>query len=110
MGETTVHSPSINSGLFTSFLEMRDVCGVFVGHDHNNDFAGVLDNICLGYGRKTGFNAPYPEILEKGARVIQLYENDKKFNTFIRTRSGRYLDFTFDQSAVTRPPVDAVSQ
>jgi predicted MPP superfamily phosphohydrolase len=90
-----VCSPNLNSGLFTSFVEMRDVLGVFVGHDHNNDFVGTIANICLGYGRKTGYNSAYEEILERGARVIELYENDKKFDTHIRTLSGGYLNYCF---------------
>jgi hypothetical protein len=84
----TVCSPFYNSGLFVSFIEMGDVSGVFVGHDHNNDFAGVLANICLAYGRKTGYNAAYKEVLERGARVIELNENQNKFTTYIRTLSG----------------------
>jgi len=110
MGEKRVGAPRINSGLFASFIEMKDICGVFVGHDHNNDFAGVLDNICLAYGRKTGFNAPYHEILEKGARVIKLYDDGKKFDSYIVTRSGHYLDFTFDQTSGIRPAKDLISK
>jgi hypothetical protein len=80
-----VCSPNLNSGLFTSFIEMKDILGVFVGHDHNNDFVGQLDRIWLVYGRKTGYNAAYKEILDRGARVIELHENDRKFDTYIRT-------------------------
>ena len=74
---------------------MRDVLGIFVGHDHNDDFVGTTANICFGYGRKTGYNAAYEEILERGARVIELYENDKKFDTHIRTLSGSSLNYSF---------------
>ncbi len=84
----TVCSSFYNSGLFTSFVENGDVSGVFVGHDHNNDFAGVLAKICLAYGRKTGYNSAYKEILERGSRVIELVENENKFSTYIRTLSG----------------------
>jgi 3',5'-cyclic AMP phosphodiesterase CpdA len=90
-----VCAPYFNSGLFTSFIEMRDVLGIFVGHDHNDDFVGTTANICFGYGRKTGYNAAYEEILERGARVIELYENDKKFDTHIRTLSGSSLNYSF---------------
>lgn len=93
--EELVCSPSINSGLFSSFVEMGDVLGVFVGHDHNNDFVGTAANICLGYGRKTGYASAYHEILERGARVIELYENEKKFDTHIRTLSGNCLEYSF---------------
>lgn len=98
-----VCAPPVNSGLFTSFVEMRDVCGVFAGHDHNNDFAGVLDDICLGYGRKTGYNAPYPETLEKGARVIQLYENERRIETYIRTLSGVFDTLRYTRAATAWP-------
>ncbi|MBS1604667.1 MAG: DUF4434 domain-containing protein [Bacteroidetes bacterium] len=98
-----VCAPPVNSGLFTSFVEMRDVCGVFAGHDHNNDFAGVLDNICLAYGRKTGYNAPYPETLEKGARVIELYENDRRIDTYIRTLSGSFNEFSYKRAPAAWP-------
>lgn len=93
--EESVCSPSINSGLFSSFVEMGDVLGVFVGHDHNNDFVGTAANICLGYGRKTGYASAYHEILERGARVIELYENEKKFDTHIRSLSGNCLEYSF---------------
>jgi len=93
--EESVCSPSINSGLFSSFVEMGDVLGVFVGHDHNDDYVGTAANICLGYGRKTGYASAYHEILERGARVIELYENEKKFDTHIRTLSGNCLEYSF---------------
>jgi len=97
MGSTVeqVCSPMINSGLFSSFIEKGDVLGVFVGHDHNDDFVGSLANICLGYGRKTGYASAYEEVLKRGARVIELYENEKKFDTHIRTIAGTTLDYTF---------------
>ena len=97
VGDTleVVCSPILNSGLFASFIEMKDVIGAFVGHDHNNDFVGVNANICLGFGQKTGYAAAYEEKLERGARVIELYENEKKFDTYIRTLSGKYFEYTF---------------
>jgi len=48
---------------------------VFVGHDHNNDYGGYLDNVELVYGRKTGFGYYGPVgNVERGARVIELKE------------------------------------
>ncbi len=89
----TVHSPYLNSGLFTSFVEKNDVKGVFVGHDHNNDFVGELYGILLGYGRKTGYVSAYREILDRGGRVIELFEDCPKFNTYIRTLSGKFFEY-----------------
>ncbi len=89
-----VCSPRLNSGLFCSFVEKRDVAGVFVGHDHNNDFVGELAGIYLGYGRKTGYASAYDEVLERGARIIILHENERKFETYIRTLSGKFLSLS----------------
>lgn len=78
-----VSSPKINSGMYNAFLESKDVMGVFAGHDHNNNYIGCLNNICLGYGCKTGRDS-YGK-LEKGARVIVLYEGERKFDTWVET-------------------------
>lgn len=93
--EESVCSPLINSGLFSSFVERGDVMGVFVGHDHNNDYVGEVAGISLGYGRKTGYASAYHEILDRGARVIELSENEKRFDTHIRTLDGTLLDYYF---------------
>ncbi|WP_418892401.1 DUF4434 domain-containing protein [Limibacterium fermenti] len=93
-----VCSPVLNSGLITSFIENKDVMGTFVGHDHNNDYIVAPEGkICLAYGRKTGYVSAYKEILERGARVIDLYENERRFDTYIRTLSGKFFDYTFEQ-------------
>lgn len=77
----TVCSPDLNSGLYTAMLESKDVMGIFVGHDHNNDYIGCLHNICLAYGNVTGRQC-YGDI-GRGARVIELYEGERKFDTWI---------------------------
>ncbi len=92
-----VCSPFINSGLFSSFVEMGDVAGVFVGHDHNDDYVGQLAGVCLGYGRKTGYASAYHEVLTRGARIIELDENGKKFDTYIRTLDGICLKSSFNR-------------
>ena len=77
----------INSGMFASFVEMQDVMGVFVGHDHNNDYIGTTFDIALAYGRVTGADA-YGK-LERGARIIELEEDKpENFTTWIRAQSG----------------------
>ncbi len=47
----------VNSGFFTAMVEEGDVMGVFVGHDHTNDYWGSLHGIRLCYGRVTSDNA-----------------------------------------------------
>jgi hypothetical protein len=77
----TVCSPDLNSGMYTAMLECKDVMGTFVGHDHNNNYIGCLRNICLAYGNTTGRQC-YGNI-GRGARVIELYEGERKFDTWI---------------------------
>ena len=79
--EEKVSSPKINSGMYNAFLESKDVMGMFVGHDHNNNYIGTLNNIALAYGCKTGKDS-YGK-LDKGGRVIVLYEGERKFDTWI---------------------------
>jgi Leucine-rich repeat (LRR) protein len=74
-------SGSSRSNLFTTMQECKDVMGVFVGHEHNNNYIGCLDDICLGFGQATGRQI-YGE-LGSGARVIELYEGQRKFDSWI---------------------------
>jgi 3',5'-cyclic AMP phosphodiesterase CpdA len=90
--DETVCSPKINSGLYSAFLESKDVIGVFCGHDHENNFIGTLNNIALVYGCKTGRDS-YGK-LDKGGRVIVLYEGERKFDTWITTEKDSVKYFT----------------
>lgn len=78
-----VCSPDINSGLFSVFVEREDMMGIFVGHDHNNDYIGLVNDIALAYGRVTGTNA-YGK-MDRGGRVIELEQGKREFVTWIRT-------------------------
>ncbi len=77
----TVCAPEINSGLYSAFVECKDVMGVFAGHDHNNNYIGCLHNICLAYGNVSGRQC-YGNI-GRGARVIELTEGERKFDSWI---------------------------
>ena len=82
-------APALNTGLFTAMLEAGDVMGVFVGHDHDNDYVTDWKGIALGYGRFSGENTEYNNLPEgNGARVILLKENERDLTTWIRLRSG----------------------
>lgn len=86
----TACAPKINSGLFASMLETGDVMGVFVGHDHVNDYATLWKGIVLAYGRYTGGKTVYCDIpWGNGARVIELYEGKREFSSWIRLKGGR---------------------
>lgn len=97
--DTERGAPELNSGLFHSFVEKGDVLGTFCGHDHNDDYAYVYDGVCLCYGRKTGFNMVYDELLPRGARVIVLHPDSPAFDTYILDTRGRCLDFSFSRPA-----------
>jgi len=89
----TVGSPKINSGLLNSFIDMKDVMGVFTGHDHENDYIGLDYNISLAYGRVTGADA-YGK-LTRGARIIEMCEGKFKFDTWICTPGKKELFFYY---------------
>lgn len=91
--EGEVCSPDYNSGIFTSFIEKGDVMGMFVGHDHNNDYIGMLKDIVMAYGRKTGFDS-YGD-LTKGARIVLLYEGKRQFDTWITTPQGKEVVYYY---------------
>lgn len=84
-------SPHLNSGLFAVMKEQKDVKGIFVGHDHNNDYAVCWDGIMLAYGRYSGGNTVYNN-LSNGARVIELTENEETFSSWIRLRDGSLIN------------------
>jgi hypothetical protein len=76
-----VCSPIVNTGLFAAMIESKDVMGIFTGHDHNNNFIGTMCNISLAYGNVTGRQC-YGDI-GRGARVIVLYEGERRFDSWI---------------------------
>ena len=78
-----IASPKINSGFFSAIRERGDVMGILVGHDHDNDYAVMYKNVMLAYGRYSGGNTVYNDIAN-GARVIDMYEGERKFDSYIR--------------------------
>lgn len=80
-----------NSGMFSAMLEMGDVKGVFVGHDHLNDYYGELYGIKLCYGRATGYNTYGWDSFAHGARVIKLTEGKEDFETWVRLEDGSII-------------------
>lgn len=84
----TVCAPAVNSGLFAALVEAGDMVGVFVGHDHVNDYEGELWGIRLCYGRCSG-HSPYGlDGFQRGARVIRLREGRRDFETWLRLDDG----------------------
>jgi hypothetical protein len=86
--EEQVCCSRINSGMFAMMLEMGDIMGTFVGHDHVNDFWGVLHGIRLSYGRATGYNTYGKFGFQHGARIIRLRQGEREFNSWLRLEDG----------------------
>jgi len=68
--EDKVYAQGVDTGLFTAMVAIDKTKGVFVGHDHLNDFYVMVEGICLAYGRITGYNA-YGN-LERGGRIVEI--------------------------------------
>ena len=80
-------APRLNSGMFLAMKEMRDVFGVFTGHDHVNDYIVDYYDIALAYGCFSGWKTTYvPEM--NGARVIVLKEDKREFDTWLHLLDG----------------------
>lgn len=99
-----VASADVNSGLFASMLEMKDIMGVFVGHDHNNNYIGIYKDVALAFGQVTGADA-YGDF-DRGSRIIEMKEGEYSFDTWIRTVKGEDFKYNYpsgllyDDSAV----------
>lgn len=86
-----VDSSKLNSGMFSAMKQMGDVVGVFVGHNHLNDYCGKFHDISLCYGRAGGHNMLGEETYPRGARVIRLREGMREFETWIRMADGTVM-------------------
>lgn len=73
--------PNGRSNLYAAMQDCKDVMGVFAGHQHNNNYIGCLNDICFAFGQTSGRQV-YGE-LGAGARVIELYEGQRKFDSWI---------------------------
>lgn len=70
-----------DTGLYDAFVLYNKTKGLFVGHDHINDFLIIRDDIILAYGRATGFGG-YGD-LEKGGRIIEILANQEIVTSII---------------------------
>jgi predicted phosphodiesterase len=95
-------SPELNTGMFAAMVMGGDVMGTFVGHDHINDYIGILNNIALAYGRVTKKMKDAADPLA-GGRVIVLKEGKREFDTWIREASGtKVLECSYPGSFVLK--------
>ena len=82
---------ALNTGMFAAMVETGSVMGVFVGHDHDNDYVVAEKDIALGYGRFSGDDTTYNN-LRPGSRLIVLEEGQRAFRSWILEDDGRVVD------------------
>lgn len=86
-------SGSVNSGMFAEMLRCGDVMATFMGHDHINDYAVVYKGVLLAYGRYSGGKTVYCDIPGgPGARVIEMTEGSRGFDSWIRLADGSVIN------------------
>ncbi|WP_431806188.1 metallophosphoesterase family protein [Microbacterium paraoxydans] len=94
-----------NSGMFNAIVERGDVKGVFVGHDHVNDYMGNYYGVLLGYAPGTGFGAYGLDGAERnrlrGGRVFELAESGDQVS--IASRVVYAKDLGIDLTANDQP-------
>ncbi|MCK2027767.1 metallophosphoesterase family protein [Microbacterium sp. SSW1-47] len=94
-----------NSGMFNAIVERGDVKGVFVGHDHVNDYMGDYYGVLLGYAPGTGFGAYGLDGAERnrlrGGRVFELTESGDQVS--IASRVVYAKDLGIDLTADDQP-------
>ncbi len=65
----------LNYGLFATALQRGDVKGIFVGHDHTNNFMGTYCGIQLGFNSALAYDEYNADDM-RGCRVFELDEKD----------------------------------
>jgi len=78
-----VAAAPFNSGLFAAVQDRGDVFGIFVGHDHINDYVGNYFGVTLGYSANVGYGTyglpgEEPDRM-RGARVLIIPEKNPAF-------------------------------
>jgi hypothetical protein len=83
-----VAAGAFNSGLFGAVMDRGDIVGIFVGHDHVNDYVGDYFGVRLGYSANVGFgtyglNGEEPDRLRGGRVFVVPQEDPGRFETFM---------------------------
>jgi hypothetical protein len=83
----------INLCLFSKIVRTGDVKGVFVGHDHLNNYCAALNGIRLGYAGYTGYGSYGDDNIPRGARIFLINEsNPAHFKTWIIKENDKKLN------------------
>ena len=83
-----VSCAAVNSGMFAAMVKSGAVAGVFVGHDHVNDYESTQQDIRLCYGRASGFGSYGHDSMLRGARLIRLRAGQRGFESWLRLADG----------------------
>ena len=75
-----ISAPHINTGLFANMILDGETWGMFVGHDHDNNFDGLYHDLHLVYGNVSGYQT-YGQ-LDRGVRIIELNYHSSKIKTY----------------------------
>ncbi|KAK9918079.1 hypothetical protein WJX75_001042 [Coccomyxa subellipsoidea] len=89
-----VNCPMSDTGLFAA-LKGMGVTAVHSGHDHDNNYEGLLNGVRLAYGHKTGYGSYGPPPgWGHGARVVLLKAGQEahEAETWIRLENGARVD------------------
>lgn len=89
-----VCATDLNDGLFSAMVRGGAMRGVFVGHDHINDYEGTLHGIRLCYGRGSGYQCYGLEGFAHGARIIDIGA-EPDFDTSIYIETGEQYEQKF---------------
>lgn len=93
----------LNSGFFCAMQEAGHTKGVFVGHDHANDYWGWLYGIALGYGRVSGFDTYGTTDHFRGCRVFDFREGDTdNFATHVRIEHNTVIGDPWIQNPIEK--------
>ena len=79
---------NVNSGLFASMKEQKDVQAIICGHDHDDDYAMRWRGTFFIYGRYSGCDTVYNNLKPNGARIIELTQDDTSFRSWVRLYGG----------------------
>ncbi|WP_068401590.1 metallophosphoesterase family protein [Kribbia dieselivorans] len=95
-----------NSGMYSAIQHRGDVEGVFVGHDHTNDYVGNYFGVKLGFTANAGYGTygmgGAAKNTRRGARVFEIKESGDW-----TTRMVWAKDLGVDVSAAGRPGTPA---
>lgn len=97
---------SDESGIVEKAVENGDVKGMFVGHDHVNDYVGEYKDIKLAYGGAANYDS-YNNDVTRGVRVIVL---DEKQPDVVNTYMRRQTEVSRNSSNAATPVNNVLSE